>query len=219
MKSLSSKSTYEEEDCRRQFCNAYENRYTWSTDFVGYSGRCYYQGIIGNDECDFVIGKDLKPQLKDIKDIDIKKFIHSQLWELAVHRIRRSFNKVHGENIFNFGDSNEIGQEIKVSGKSIGDSYRIRDNIITMVNRNIHGSLVTILTKEIFETGQGYLSSLYTSQYSSSENTNKQTPNTYTDSYTLLEDKETWVLTSRSISNNQSKEPIHFLNFDNLSLN
>ena len=63
------------------------------------------------------------------------------------------------------GNINDIGLEVIVGGKNHGDRYRIKNNVITMVHRHIHGSLVNIFTKTITDTGEGYLSNSYTSQY------------------------------------------------------
>ena len=46
-----------------------------------------------------------------------------------------------------------------------GDKYRIKDDVVTMVHRHIHGTVVTIYTTDVTDTGAGYLSHTYTSQY------------------------------------------------------
>ncbi len=192
-------------DCSSLFRRAYENRYTWNHDFKGYSGYCRYQKGSVIDGCNFIIPKDLKPQINDIKDINIGKLIYSQLWEVAIHRVKRSFESVHGNNTFISGDSNSIGMEVLVGGKNKGDSYRVKNDVVTMVNRNIHGSLVNIYTKEIQETGHGYLSSFYTSQYfdpfSKLPNSTKLY---YRDQFVQLGKKGEWVLKNRSIETGSS---------------
>lgn len=95
----------------------------------------------------------------------IHKAISSQLWEVAIHRVRRSFEQTHGKNTFTFGDTNEIGSEVIVGGKNEGDKYRVKNDVVTMVYRHIHGNLIIILTKDVTHTGNGYLSKSYSSQY------------------------------------------------------
>ncbi len=189
-----------ETNCTQLFKAAYENRYTWESDFSGYEGRCSWTD--GNKEIKgtFSLGKDLKATVNNIDDEQIKKAISSQLWEVAIHRVRRSFEQTHGKNTFTFGDTNEIGSEIIVGGKNEGDKYRVKNNVVTMVHRHIHGNLIVILTKDVTHTGNGYLSKSYSSQYL--DPTSKQDvkgKSFYKDDFILLFKGGPWVLASRSI--------------------
>ena len=58
-----------------------------------------------------------------------------------------------------------MGTEVIVGGKGEGDRYRIKDDVVTMVHRHIHGTVVTIFTTDVTDTGAGYLSHTYMSQY------------------------------------------------------
>ena len=151
-------------DCTHLFKSAYENRYTWESDFSGYEGRCSWTDGEREVEGSFCLGQDLKATVKGIDDEKIHKAISSQLWEVAIHRVRRSFEQTHGKNTFTFGDTNEIGSEIIVGGKNKGDRYRVKNDVVTMVYRHIHGNLIIILTKDVTHTGTGYLSKSYSSQ-------------------------------------------------------
>ena len=187
-------------DCRNLFRRAYENRYAWAKDFKGYSGSCIYQKGSTTYKGQFVITCDFKPKVKDIKDDKITKLISSQLWEVAIHRVKRSFEDVHGANTFTSGDINDIGLEVLVGGQSKGDSYRIKDDIVTMVNRHMHGSLIHIQTKEIKDTGQGYISISYDSQYFDPVSKQPRIGKCfYEDKFIPLGIQEQWVLESRSI--------------------
>lgn len=96
----------------------------------------------------------------------LKKAIHNQLWEIGIHRIRRSFEDTHGANTFSYGDTDETGAiEIFVGGKSEGDKYKLRNNEVCLVHRQIHGIVVTINTFSSHDTGEGYLSHRYDSVY------------------------------------------------------
>jgi hypothetical protein len=70
---------------------------------------------------------------------------------VAIHRVRRSFEQTHGDNTFTAGDTDAVGLEVIVSGKGAGDRYRIKDNVVTMVHRHIHGTVVTIFTGSTME--------------------------------------------------------------------
>jgi len=188
------------EDCTDLFKAAYKNRYTWGPNFSGYEGTCSWTDGEIEVKGNFTLGQDLKATINGIEDEKIHKAISSQLWEVAIHRIRRSFEQTHGKNTFTFGDINEIGSEIIVGGKNEGDKYRVKDNIVTMVYRHIHGNLIVILTKAITNTGNGYLSKSYSSQYLDPiSKENLKGTSLYKDNFIPLYKGGPWVLASRSI--------------------
>lgn len=156
-------------DVRDAFRAAYENRYTWEPGFEGYQGRCIWVQDHSRIEGQFTVGADLKATVEGVEDAEVQKAMASQLWEVAIHRVRRSFDQTHGANTFTAGDSNDVGTEVIVGGKNKGDRYRIKNNIVTMVYRHIHGTVVTIFTESTTDTGAGYLSHTYSSRYNDPE--------------------------------------------------
>ena len=124
-------------DCRDAFQAAYQNRYTWEPGFSGYKGRCVWEQGDRRVEGRFQIGADLKAKVEGIDDAEVEKAIASQLWEVAIHRVRRPFEQVHGANTFTAGDSTDEGLEVVIAGKGKGDRYRIKDDVVTMVHRHI----------------------------------------------------------------------------------
>ena len=188
------------EDCKHLFKSAYENRYTWEPNFSGYEGRCSWTDNEKVVKGRFCLGQDLKPSVKEIGDKEILKAISSQLWEVAIHRVRRSFEKTHGKNTFTLGDTNEIGSEVIVGGQNEGDKYRVKNDVVTMVYRHIHGNLIIILTTEVTHTENGYLSKSYSSQYLDPTSKKElQGKSFYKDSFLPLFKGGPWVLSSRSI--------------------
>ncbi|MFM7653307.1 MAG: DUF3386 family protein, partial [Vulcanococcus sp.] len=99
-------------DCTAAFRAAYENRYTWAPGFAGYRGRCVWEQGDQRAEGTFSVGADLKAQVEGIPDEAIHKAMASQLWEVAIHRVRRSFEQTHGENTFTAGDTDAVGTEV-----------------------------------------------------------------------------------------------------------
>ena len=196
-------------DCTHLFKSAYENRYTWESDFSGYEGRCSWTNGEREIKGSFCLGQDLKATINEIDDEEIHKAISSQLWEVAIHRIRRSFEQTHGANTFVSGDKNEIGSEIIVGGKNKGDKYRVKNDVIKMVYRHIHGNLIVILTKDVIHTGKGYLSKSYTSQYLDPiSKKDLKGKNFYKDDFIPLYNGGGWVLASRSIHQESSEGSI-----------
>ena len=195
-----------QEDCTYLFKSAYENRYTWESDFLGYEGNCSWTDGRREVKGSFYLGKDLKATVNKIDDEEIHKAISSQLWEVAIHRVRRSFEQTHGKNTFTFGDTNEIGSEILVGGKNKGDKYRVKNNVVTMVYRHIHGSLIIILTKDVTQTGKGYLSKSYSSQYLDPISKKDLKGTSYfEDDFVPLFKGGPWVLSTRSIHQESSE--------------
>jgi len=104
------------------FQAAYENRYTWDENFPGYTADITYkhdgQVITGQVRID----ASLKAEVLNVEDEAAKKAIHGQAWEIAVHRVRRSFAQTHGANTFRYGSTDATSAvEIFVGGKSEGD--------------------------------------------------------------------------------------------------
>jgi hypothetical protein len=193
-------------DCRAAFRAAYENRYTWEPGFGGYRGRCVWEQPSQAGEAErlvegtFVVGADLRASVAGIEDEAVHKAIASQLWEVAIHRVRRSFEQTHGENSFTAGDTDDVGTEVIVGGKGAGDRYRIKDDVVTMVHRHIHGTVVTIFTEAVIHTGSGYLSRCYTSRYADpASGEPKGGMNRFTDTFVPLMEGGPWVLSERVV--------------------
>lgn len=148
------------------FRSAYENRYTWDQSFPGYTTDVTLIADGKTVTGKAVVKADLKAEVSEVADEAAQKAIQYQLWEVAIHRIRRSFEDTHGANTFTYGKTLEDGAvEILMGGKADGDRYHIRDNEVSMVHRQIHGTVVTIHTFSSHDTGEGYLSHKYDSVY------------------------------------------------------
>jgi len=208
-------------NCKDIFRDAYENRYTWKSDFNGYQGKCIF--FINNNvhEGKFQIGKDFKPYIQKIDDDKIVKSIASQLFEVCIHRVNREFESVHSENNFNLLKNAESGIEMSVSGKNQGDKYRVKNNCINMVYRKIHGTIIEIFVEEFLDTGIGSLSKKYSSQQIDPDTleTNSQKLE-YEDEFLNMGKDDYWILNSRTIkylNQNQEEETQKFV-FEDLYL-
>ena len=208
-------------NCKEIFQKAYENRYTWNSDFKGYKGKCIYLLDKNLYKGEFLLGKNFKPEIKNIDDEKIKKSISSQLFEVCIHRVKREFNSVHSENNFNLLKSSENGIEMSVSGRNEGDKYRVKDDCINMVYREIHGTIIQIFVDEFLDTGVGFLSKKYTSQQINPRTIEANSQKfEYKDEFINIGKKDNWILNSRSIKylkQNQEEEIQKFV-FEDLSL-
>jgi len=208
-------------NCKEIFIKAYENRYTWKNDFHGYQGKCIFFTNDNLHKGDFVLDKDFKTNIQNIKDEKVVKNIASQLFEVCIHRVKREFESVHSENNFNLLKNSESGIEMSVSGKNQGDKYRVKNNCINMVYRKIHGIIIEIFVEEFLDTGTGSLSKKYSSQ--------QIDPNTletisqkleYEDEFVNVGKDDYWILKSRTIKylNQNQEEEIQKFVFEDLCL-
>jgi len=187
-------------NCREIFKEAYDNRYTWPNKFNGYSGKCIFIENEKSIEGEFILDNSFKPKIINISDKDIIKRISSQLFEVAIHRVKREFSDVHKNNNFKFLGESEKGITIEVLGKNEGDKYIVKDKKINMVFRKIHGVIVEIFVKEFISTANGFLSKKYSSQQLEIETlTPKSKILEYEDSFVNLGINDIWVLESRII--------------------
>ena len=94
-------------NCKEIFKEAYNHRYTWPTTFKGYGGKCIFKDNKKVIEGDFILGSNFKPQITNISDKEIVKGISSQLFEVAIHRVKREFNEIHKNNNFQYIDESD----------------------------------------------------------------------------------------------------------------
>jgi hypothetical protein len=205
-------------EARQLMQSAYENRYTWDQNFPGYTADVQFkvgdQAYTGKAK----VNSDLSAEVMDISDEEALKAIKSQLFEVAIHRIRRSFAETHGKNTFEFGETDSTGAiEIIVGGKSEGDRYKLRNNEVCMVHRHIHGIVVTIDTQSSHDTGEGYLSHQYHSVYRDPKTGEVKGEQDYDDIYEKHDAYQ--ILTSRTIKAIENGQPVvSEFSFSNIKL-
>tara|TARA_B100001063_G_C16667566_1_gene504473 strand:- start:252 stop:905 length:654 start_codon:yes stop_codon:yes gene_type:complete len=210
-----------ESNCKDLFKKAYENRYTWNSNFSGFKGKCIFSHKSDTYEGDFVLGQNFKPEIQNINDQKIVKSISSQLFEVSIHRVKREFEEIHSKNNFNLIEDSERGVEMMVSGKSEGDKYRVKNNCINMVYRKIHGIIVEIFVQEFFDTGNGLLSKKYTSQQLDPHTLEANSLKfEYEDKFINIDSQDIWMLNSRSIKylNKDQEEEMQKFIFEDFSL-
>lgn len=184
---------------RDLFRAAYENRYTWDKSFPGYSADVLLTQGSEQFKGQIKVTANLKAEVVGIDNAEATKSIEGQLWEVAIHRIRRTFEETHSNNTFEYGETDATGAvEILMGGKASGDKYKLRNNEVCMVHRHIHGVVVTINTFSSHDTGAGYLSHRYDSIYADPETgAAKGGKNLFTDTYEQV--GGFWIISERII--------------------
>jgi Protein of unknown function (DUF3386) len=189
------------------FRAAYENRYTWDKSFPGYTATVI---LTQGDEVfhgQVQVNADLSATVSGIDNTDAANSIKNQLREVAIHRIRRTFEETHGKNTFEYGETLANGAiEILIGGKSSGDKYHLRNNEVVMVHRQIHGVVVTIHTSSSHDTGDGYLSHRYDSIYADPKTGEAKGGKTlFTDNYTKAGDY--FLMSERILESDEAGQP------------
>lgn len=197
------------------FQAAYENRYTWGQEFPGYEADIVWQDTVTGR---IRINPDLKGEVLSLSDESASKEIQNQLWEIGIHRIRKPFTEVHGQNEFTYGNTQESGAiEIHVAGKAMGDRYEINQNQVTLVHRHMGPKIVTIHTFSTLDTGSGYLPLEYDSVYQDASSGEIQGSTHLTDSY--IQVSGYYILhTRRMVSQKNGTETIQELTFSGIQL-
>jgi hypothetical protein len=170
---------------RDLFQAAYENRYTWDSQFPGMTAdvSVAIDGLVRTGKAH--IKADLsvevimdEPQLverttrtpsgeeKTISVDEGQEWLYNQLRDVVTHRKRKTFEEAHGKSSFSLGESDESGAvEILVTGDSMGSNYKVRGNEISMVSRVMGRIGFVINHLDHLDTGEGYISSCYTAVF------------------------------------------------------
>ncbi|MGA9380010.1 MAG: DUF3386 domain-containing protein [Phormidium sp.] len=152
----------EQKSAKELFRSAYENRYTWDSEFPGYSadvelkqGDEIYTGKVR-------VNSDMSVEVSGVEDEQVKESIYTQMRDVITHRKRGNFEQAHGKNEFSLGETDTTGaMEILVKGDAMGSNYKIRGPEICQVSRVMGRVAFTIDTHETVNTGEGYIASRY----------------------------------------------------------
>ena len=146
-------------DAREIFQAAYENRYTWDSDFPGYTAKLEIKQGDELYSATVEVKNDLSVEVTDIDDEQVKESAYNQMRDIVTHRKRSTFEKSHGKNEFSLGEEDTSGAvDILVKGDAMGSNYKVRGTEICQVSRVMGPMAFTINTKESLDTGEGYIS-------------------------------------------------------------
>ena len=146
-------------DARDIFQAAYENRYTWDSNFPGYTAKLEIKQGDESYTATVEVKNDLSVEVTDIDDEQVKESAYNQMRDIVTHRKRSTFEKAHGKNEFSLGEEDTTGAvDILVQGDAMGSNYKVRGTEICQVRRVMGPMAFTINTKESLDTGEGYIS-------------------------------------------------------------
>ncbi len=206
-------------NARELFQAAYENRYTWDDNFPGYTANLEVKQGDETYSGKVIVNSDLSVEITDIADEKVKESIYNQMRDIITHRKRSDFEKSHGKNKFDLGESDATGAvEILVTGDAMGSNYKVRGKEICQVSRVMGPMAFTINTKESLDTGDGYISTGYNAIFRDSKTGDLKGKRDFVETYDKLGD---YYLPSRqvihAIDKDESKTTTEF-NFSNIKL-
>lgn len=140
------------------FRAAYENRYTWDQDFPGYKAEVSinYQGEL--DQGIVRVRPDYSVELVNIDTEEVEELIKDELKMEIIHRRSVPFSELHDLDSFTLLEEEEDGTlDIKEEGKEDNSTYKVKDQVITQVNRELEDVEVQVDTIGVTPTPEGYL--------------------------------------------------------------
>lgn len=147
---------------RDLFRNAYQNRYTWGSDFPGYTATVEIRQGKENYKGRIRLNPDLSVEVTGIDNKDARQAVENQLGMIAVHRRRVPFEVAHKNSAFKLGATDRTGVvEIFQQGGKTEAHYKVFRQQITQVNRILGPHSVTVDTVDTEVTPEGYLATRY----------------------------------------------------------
>lgn len=173
-----------ETTARDIFQAAYENRYTWDSNFPGYTAEVKLQQGEETYTGKICVQPDLSVEVTGISDDQVQESVYTQLRDVVTHRKRSTFEKAHSKNEFSFGESDaDAAVEILVRGDAMGSNYKVRGKEICQVSRVMGRMAFTINTKSSLDTGEGYVSAAYDVVFRNPETQELLRKNDFEDTY------------------------------------
>ena len=172
---------------RDRFQAAYENRYTWDSNFPGYTTKLELKQGDEVYTANIKVTSDLDVEVIGIDDEKVSESVYNHMRDVITHRKRNTFEKAHGKSTFTLGEEDASGAvEILVKGDSMGSNYKIRGTEVCQVSRVMGPMAFVINTNESLDTGEGYISTGYNAIFRDSKTNDLKAKREFEESYEKL---------------------------------
>lgn len=172
---------------RDRFRAAYENRYTWDSEFPGYTTKLELKQGDEVFTAEIKVNSDLSVEVSGIEDEKVSESVYNHMRDVITHRKRNTFENAHGKSTFTLGEEDATGAvEILVKGDSMGSNYKIRGTEISQVSRVMGPMAFVINTNQSLDTGEGYISTGYNAIFRDSKTNDLKAKREFNESYTKL---------------------------------
>ncbi len=188
----------------------------WQPDFKGFQADLRIN-VNGKEATGTVTVKGPRDVTVVIEDDDLQTWAQSQIGMIAGHRGPKSFQESDGKHTLTLeGEENHpLGQRINIHGDSMGSWYRVKDNRITQINRNMPQAAFTINVEDSAITqDQLHLTTRYTVYYFSPKDRSLKNVDSFWDTHVRVDNSDL-PATRRIISYEDGEIVTRTLTFEN----
>jgi hypothetical protein len=189
---------------------AFEKTARWQPDFKGFQADLRVN-VNGKETKGTVTVKGPRDVTVVIDDADLQTWAQNQIGMIAVHRGPRNFYTLTlgGE------EEHPLGQRINIHGDGMGSWYRIKNNRITQINRNMPQAAFTINVEDSAITqDQHHLTTRYTVYYFSPKDRSLKNVDSFSDTHIRVGNSDL-PATRRIISYENGEIVARTLTFEN----
>ena len=157
----------------------------WQPDFKGFQADLRVN-VNGKETKGTVTVKTPREVTVVIDDADLQTWAQNQIGMIAGHRGPRNFDESDGKHTLTLGgeESHPLGQRINIHGDGMGSWYRLKDNRITQINRNMPQAAFTINVEDSAITqDQHHLTTRYTVYYFSPKDRSLKNVDSFSDTH------------------------------------
>jgi hypothetical protein len=188
----------------------------WQPDFKGFQADLRVN-VNGTETKGTVTVKGPRDVTVVIDDADLQTWAQNQIGMIAVHRGPRNFQESDGKHTLTLGgeENHPLGQRINIHGDGMGSWYRIKDNRITQINRNMPQAAFTINVEDSAITqDQQHLTTRYTVYYFSPKDRSLKNVDSFSDTHVRIGNSDL-PATRRIISYEDGNVAARTLTFEN----
>ncbi len=188
----------------------------WQPDFKGFQADLRVN-VNGKETKGTVIVKGPRDVTVAIDDADLQTWAQNQIGMIAVHRGPRNFQESDGKYTLTLGgeEDHPLGQRINIHGDGMGSWYRIKNNRITQINRNMPQAAFTINVEDSAITqDQQHLTTRYTVYYFSPKDRSLKNVDSFSDTHLRVGNSDL-PATRRIISYEDGEIVARTLTFEN----
>jgi len=188
----------------------------WQPDFKGFQADLRVN-VNGTETKGTVTVKGPRDVTVVIDDADLQTWAQNQIGMIAVHRGPRNFQESDGKHTLTLGgeENHPLGQRINIHGDGMGSWYRIKDNRITQINRNMPQAAFTINVEDSAITqNQQHLTTRYTVYYFSPKDRSLKNVDSFSDTHVRIGNSDL-PATRRIISYEDGNVLARTLTFEN----
>jgi len=199
--------------------SAFAKTARWQPDFKGFQADLRIN-VNGKETKGTVTVKGPRDVTVVIDDAELQTWAQNTIGMIAGHRGHRSFQDSDGKYTLTLGgeETHPLGQRLNIHGDGMGSWYRIKDNRITQINRNMPQAAFTINVEDSAITpDQQHLTTRYTVYYFSPKDRSLKNVDSFVDTHIRVGTADL-PATRRIISYEDGEVITRLLTFENHAL-